>query len=77
MRAFKCRISGIALSNYHDIMKSMFKRSLILPPSGAETFFLWGPRQAGKSTLLKHHYPSGLLRSASRATVATRGFTLA
>ena len=22
-----------------------------------ETFFLWGPRQAGKSTLLKEHFP--------------------
>lgn len=35
----------------------MFKRQLVLPPSGTETFFLWGPRQAGKTTLLKAHYP--------------------
>ena len=34
----------------------MFKRSLVLPPGGTETFFLWGPRQAGKSTLLREHY---------------------
>lgn len=34
----------------------MFKRELRLPPPGAETFFLWGPRQAGKTTLLKEHY---------------------
>ena len=37
----------------------MFKRSLILPGVSAETFFLWGPRQAGKSTLLRHHYGDG------------------
>ena len=37
----------------------MFKRSLILPDAGAETFFLWGPRQAGKSTLLRQCFPDG------------------
>ncbi len=37
----------------------MFKRALDLPPSGSETFFLWGPRQAGKSTLLRRAYPRG------------------
>ena len=37
----------------------MFKRSLALPPSGSETFFLWGPRQTGKSTLLRAAYPDG------------------
>ncbi len=31
----------------------MFKRNLILPPPGEENFFLWGPRQTGKSTLLR------------------------
>ena len=36
----------------------MFKRSLILPEPGSETFFLWGPRQAGKSTLLRSRYPA-------------------
>ncbi len=35
----------------------MFGRSLPLPPPGEETFFLWGPRQTGKSTLLRHAYP--------------------
>ena len=35
----------------------MFKRALVLPESGSETFFLWGPRQAGKSTLLRQSYP--------------------
>ena len=34
----------------------MLKRSLILPEPGTETFFLWGPRQTGKSTLLRQTY---------------------
>jgi predicted AAA+ superfamily ATPase len=34
----------------------MFTRSLELPPPGTETFFLWGPRQAGKTTLLRQVY---------------------
>ena len=34
----------------------MFTRNLDLPAPGTETFFLWGPRQAGKSTLLRQHY---------------------
>ena len=38
----------------------MFQRLLSLPESGAETFFLWGPRQAGKSTLLRHRYPDAV-----------------
>ena len=28
-----------------------------MPPPGKESFFLWGPRQTGKSTLLRQHYP--------------------
>src|SRR5262245_61858144 len=35
----------------------MFTRSLALPGPGAETFFLWGPRQTGKTTLLRRAYP--------------------
>lgn len=35
----------------------MFKRSLELPAAGKETFFLWGPRQTGKTTLLRDSYP--------------------
>jgi len=35
----------------------VFKRSLRLPAPGTETFFLWGPRQTGKTTLLKAAYP--------------------
>ncbi len=38
----------------------MFQRSLNLPEPGTETFFLWGPRQAGKSTLLKQCYPDSV-----------------
>ena len=35
----------------------MFKRALGLPAAGSETFFLWGPRQTGKTTLLREAYP--------------------
>ena len=35
----------------------MFNRDIVLPASGEETFFLWGPRQTGKSTLLRTRYP--------------------
>lgn len=38
----------------------MFDRSLELPRPGKETFFLWGPRQTGKSTLLRQTYPDAI-----------------
>ncbi|MBI2162267.1 MAG: ATP-binding protein [Candidatus Rokubacteria bacterium] len=38
----------------------MFTRRLRLPPPGTETFFLWGPRQTGKTTLLQATYPAAL-----------------
>jgi uncharacterized protein len=38
----------------------MFTRSLRLPKAGTETFFLWGPRQTGKTTLLAAAYPQAL-----------------
>ena len=38
----------------------MFTRSLRLPKAGTETFFLWGPRQTGKTTLLTAAYPDTL-----------------
>jgi len=38
----------------------MLKRLLSLPPRPKESFFLWGPRQAGKSTLLLATYPDAL-----------------
>ena len=34
----------------------MGKRNLILPEPGAESFFLWGPRQTGKTTLLRESF---------------------
>lgn len=34
----------------------MFNRNLALPTAGTETFFLWGARQTGKSTLLRATY---------------------
>ena len=43
--------------HHHDNLKWMFPRSLSLPPSSTETFFLWGPRQTGKTTLLRSTYP--------------------
>ncbi len=38
----------------------MIERRITLPEPGTETFFLWGPRQTGKSTLLKATYPDAL-----------------
>jgi predicted AAA+ superfamily ATPase len=38
----------------------MIERKLQLPPPGTETFFLWGARQTGKSTLLRTAYPDAL-----------------
>ena len=40
-------------------MSLMFKRNLSLSRPGTETFFLWGPRQTGKSTLLRQAYGDG------------------
>lgn len=38
----------------------MYKRLLQLPPDPETSFFLWGPRQTGKTTLLKASYPEAL-----------------
>ena len=35
----------------------VFQRALKLPSQPKHSFFLWGPRQTGKSTLLRHSYP--------------------
>ena len=35
----------------------MFARTLHLPAPGEDSFFLWGPRQTGKTTLLRQRYP--------------------
>jgi predicted AAA+ superfamily ATPase len=45
----------------------MFRRALRLPKSGAETFFLWGPRQTGKTTLLRAAYPDAFWVDLLRA----------
>lgn len=45
----------------------MFERTLVLPRPGAETFFLWGPRQTGKSTLLHVAYPAAVWIDLLRA----------
>jgi len=45
----------------------MFRRSLRLPAPGTETFFLWGPRQAGKTTLLREAYPRAMWIDLLRA----------
>lgn len=54
----------------------MFERRLSLPEAGTETFFLWGARQTGKSTLLRRRYPEGrwidLLKSDEFRRYATR-----
>ena len=38
----------------------MYKRLLRLPKRPKKSFFLWGPRQTGKTTLLKSCYPNAL-----------------
>lgn len=45
----------------------MFRRALRLPPPGRRTFFLWGPRQTGKTTLLRQAYPDALWIDLLRA----------
>ena len=54
----------------------MFQRLLSLPAPGRESFFLWGPRQVGKSTLLRQRYPDGvwvdLLKADQFRRYATR-----
>jgi len=44
----------------HDNMHRMFKRAIRLPHPPTESFFLWGPRQCGKTTLLRQSYPDAL-----------------
>ncbi len=38
-------------------MHYMFTRSIRLPHPPSESFFLWGPRQCGKTTVLRQSYP--------------------
>ena len=54
----------------------MFPRRLRLPPPGTRSFFLWGPRQVGKTTLLRQSYPDAswvdLLKADEFRRYATR-----
>ncbi len=45
----------------------MYTRRLDLPEAGSATFFLWGPRQVGKSTLLRLRYPEARFVDLLRA----------
>lgn len=58
----------------------MFERKLNLPKTPSESFFLWGPRQVGKSTLLKSTYPDAvfidLLKSETYRQFSDRPETL-
>ena len=45
---------------YPDKLKYMLRRFLNLPRRPECTFFLWGPRQSGKSSLLRASYPDSL-----------------
>lgn len=47
-------------------------RQLVLPKPGESTFFLWGPRQSGKSTLLKAAYPDAKWLDLLKAEVFRR-----
>lgn len=38
----------------------MFRRALALPKRPRDSFFLWGPRQTGKTTLLRATYPEAV-----------------
>ncbi|TDQ82834.1 hypothetical protein [Sphingobacterium yanglingense] len=38
----------------------MFKRKQVFQDAGAESLFLWGARQTGKTSLLKERYPNAL-----------------
>jgi predicted AAA+ superfamily ATPase len=53
-----------------------YTRELRLPEPGTETFFLWGPRQSGKTTLLRQRYPGvvwiDLLKADEFRRYATR-----
>jgi len=54
----------------------MFRRGVPLPAAPLESFFLWGPRQTGKSTLLRSLYPEAvwldLLKTDEQIRYASR-----
>lgn len=51
---------------------SLYSRKLILPQAGTETFFLWGARQAGKSSLLREAYADAVWVDLLKADVFRR-----
>jgi predicted AAA+ superfamily ATPase len=63
-----------------QFVMTYFTRGIHLPPASSETFFLWGSRQSGKSTLLRKHYPDAtwidLLKSEVLTKYATAPQTL-
>lgn len=50
----------------------MYKRCLNLVKTPSQSFFLWGPRQAGKTTLLKQMYPEALRIDLLRSDLVIR-----
>lgn len=50
----------------------MVSRALILPRRPAESFFLWGPRQTGKTSLLRATYPDAVWVDLLRTDEAIR-----
>jgi hypothetical protein len=49
----------------------MLRRALALPPRPEESFFLWGPRQTGKTSLLRDTYPNAVWFDLLRTAKAT------
>ncbi|MCK5799052.1 MAG: hypothetical protein KAI47_17790, partial [Deltaproteobacteria bacterium] len=58
--ASKYCISMVSFGIFMHNPNMIYDRQLRLPPPGKETFFLWGPRQTGKSSLLRATYPDSL-----------------
>jgi hypothetical protein len=50
-------VNNLKITCKIQVMIEYIERSVNLPLPGKETFFLWGSRQTGKSTLLHHTYP--------------------
>jgi predicted AAA+ superfamily ATPase len=57
------------------MMMAMIARKLRLPQAGSETFFLWGARQSGKSTLLHAAFPQAKWIDLLKADVFRRYVT--
>lgn len=68
LKSCQCRTST---SEYHEIRKygvEVYRREINISNQIEQSFFLWGPRQSGKSTLLRERFSEAfrvdLLRSA-------------